>query len=315
MAGTEAAVLRDAQTDAEVRVTPELGNTCVSFRLGDWKVLDEPPSDEELLERASSYGIPVLFPWPNRVRNGRFTFGRRDYQVPLSPGMQHANHGLVRNRPWSATVCEATTHAAVVESEIRSADFPELADQYPSAFQLTVRYRLVARSLRIDARVTNVGDEPLPFGFGLHPYLRVPLGVGSRRAACELRVAAAEIWELDNHLPTGQRLAVSGRFDLRQFRALDDETYDDVFTALDAPFSAALRDPLSRREILVEGQGGRFRELVVFAPASRPVVCLEPYTCVTDALNLAARGIETGLRVLQPRERWTGRATIRAVLA
>jgi aldose 1-epimerase len=29
-------------------------------------------------------------------------------------------------------------------------------------------------------------------------------------------------------------------------------------------------------------------------------MCLEPYTCVTDAINLAPRGIETGWRVLEP---------------
>jgi aldose 1-epimerase len=47
-----------------------------------------------------------------------------------------------------------------------------------------------------------------------------------------------------------------------------------------------------------------FRELVAFTPPHRHAVCLEPYTCATDAINLQAQGIDAGLRVLQPGERW-----------
>ena len=47
-----------------------------------------------------------------------------------------------------------------------------------------------------------------------------------------------------------------------------------------------------------------FRELVLFTPAHRKAVCLEPYTCPTDAVNLAARGLNVGWRVLAPAEIW-----------
>lgn len=309
VAGVQLAVLRDAATNAEVRVAPSLGNTCIAYRLGDWHILDEPPNEHDLLTRASSYGIPILFPWPNRLRNARFTFEGREYRVLPSPGTPHANHGLVRNRPWQISRCEVTGDAPLVESVIRSTDFPELADQYPSAFELTVAYRLQATALRIDALATNTGPGRLPFGFGLHPYFPVPLAPGSRRASCQVRVRASEAWELVDHLPTGQRRAVDGRDDLRRFRPLGAETYDDVLTALEQPFAAELRDPVWEGGIVVEADTS-FRECVVFAPEHRPVVALEPYTCTADALNLAARGIDAGPRVLQPGESWHGRVAI-----
>ena len=34
-----------------------------------------------------------------------------------------------------------------------------------------------------------------------------------------------------------------------------------------------------------------FREHVIFAPRHSEVVCLEPYTCTTDAFNLAGNGL------------------------
>ena len=43
-----------------------------------------------------------------------------------------------------------------------------------------------------------------------------------------------------------------------------------------------------------------FTELVVFTPPDRDCVCLEPYTCVTNAINLLNADVETGLRVLPP---------------
>ena len=310
-AGADIAVLRDTATQAEARIAPALGNTCISFRVSDWQILDEPPDDTQLREHASSYGIPILFPWPNRLRNARFTFESREYRVPPSAGMPHANHGLVRTRAWRTLSCEARGSCAVIESEIRSTSFSDLADQYPSAFHLVVRYSLTDSELRIDAQAANVGHQRLPFGFGLHPYFRLPFGPAGRRDNCELRVPAAEIWELEEHLPTAQRRPPRGRFDLRQFQPLGRATYDDVYTALEQPFRAVLRDPANEREIVVDAGDGQFNQFVVFAPHTRSIVALEPYTCVTDALNLAKEGVQTGLRVLEPEESWTASTAIR----
>ena len=41
-------------------------------------------------------------------------------------------------------------------------------------------------------------------------------------------------------------------------------------------------------------------------PPHRQAVCLEPYTCPTDAINLQQRGVDAGLLVLQPGEKWSG---------
>ena len=43
-----------------------------------------------------------------------------------------------------------------------------------------------------------------------------------------------------------------------------------------------------------------FRELVAFTPPTRASVCLEPYTCITDAVDLQPQGIDAGWRVLAP---------------
>ena len=45
----------------------------------------------------------VLMPWPNRIRDGAYTFGGASQQLPLSePGRHNASHGLVRWVSWRA---------------------------------------------------------------------------------------------------------------------------------------------------------------------------------------------------------------------
>jgi aldose 1-epimerase len=53
--------------------------------------------------------------------------------------------------------------------------------------------------------------------------------------------------------------------------------------------------------------------VVVFTPANRQAFCIEPYTCVTDAINLQQQGVDAGLLVLPPGEKWSGVVEIAVV--
>jgi aldose 1-epimerase len=75
-------------------VAPSLGTNCFSFRTDTLDVL-EPIPFSEFLRKPTSYGIPILFPFPNRNRDGRFTFQGQTYTV------DPPRHGYVRDKPWS----------------------------------------------------------------------------------------------------------------------------------------------------------------------------------------------------------------------
>jgi aldose 1-epimerase len=98
--------------------------------------------------------------------------------------------------------------------------------------------------------------------------------------------------------------------DLNRPRRLGGLTLDDVLTAL--PAKAPRVDGLIERGTISEGgvhlrvfASPEFREMVAFTPPHRQAICLEPYTCTTDAVNLEARGIEAGWQVLAPGARWS----------
>jgi aldose 1-epimerase len=309
--------LADWEAQTQAILVPSYGFPCVAFRLRlpnreSWHVLAEPPDAESFRARPSRYGIPVLFPWPNRVRGGRFTFGVTEYTMPTPPGIGNASHGLVRERAWGVDATGADADGAFCRATVRLGDLAD--DPWPFRCRLTVEYRLSGRSLQIQAEAENLDDVPMPMGFGLHPWFGVPLTAGGSRALHELRVPATQIWELESNLPTGEIMPVEDGFDARDWRSLDDVLLDDVYTGLtldDGWLAAELRDPVSGRQIVVRSDAA-FREHVVYAPLHLPAVCLEPYTCVTDAFNLAARGIDAGMIVLEPGRSWRGQVVIEA---
>ena len=49
-----------------------------------------------------------------------------------------------------------------------------------------------------------------------------------------------------------------------------------------------------------------FRESVLFIPAHRKALCIEPYTCATDAANLEPKSGDAGWETLAPGGEWNG---------
>jgi aldose 1-epimerase len=309
--------LSDLDAESMATMVPEYGFACIGFRVfsqGDpWNVLSERPDASSFLTRPTRYGIPILFPWPNRIREGRFTFDGREYQLPLAPGAPHASHGFVRQRPWTVQAAGTDGRGAFCRASVTIGD--DAQDAWPFPCRLTLEYRLAGTTLSIETEAENLGTAPMPMGFGIHPWFDIPFGPTGTRAQTELKVPASSFWELDETTcTTGAISPIAVGFDARDWRPLEDRFLDDVLTGLqfqDGWFTAEVRDPSNGRALVVRADGA-FREHVVFAPLYAEVVCLEPYTCTTDAFNLAVRGIDSGLVVLEPGQTWRGAIEITA---
>jgi aldose 1-epimerase len=322
--------LTDGEARSSARIVPALGNNVL-----EWRVQPEgfdapidvflPPAAPGAVG-AGGYGAgnPILFPFPNRVRDGRYTFDGQAQQLDVNePGRNNHIHGLVARAPWQtedrgADASGGAWHRAAVDLQA----LPDVPRQYPFPCRLTVLTRLLDGALVQEVSVRNTGPGRLPMGFGTHPWFPATIG-DAPRAATEVRVPGARYWRLAGLVPTGETVPVTtapagapeGSFDLREWKALDGNAFDDVFTALvrrpDGWSEAGIRYPNAGLELRVEASPV-FREWVIYAPSERPVVCLEPYTGTTDAVNLQPRGVDAGLVVLEPGATWEG--TIRTSL-
>ncbi len=147
----------DAQLAVELR-----GGGLRTLSVGAWDVLDGYAAGEVPAGRRGG----VLLPWPNRIRDGRWTWQGRDLQLDVgSASKPTAIHGLVCWQRWQVldSAADRVTVGTVVEKR----------SGYPFRLAAAIDYALTPDRLESTVRVRNIGDQPAPFGVGLHPYLAV----------------------------------------------------------------------------------------------------------------------------------------------
>src|SRR5262245_4440057 len=237
-------VLSHPPSGSSAEIWPALGFNCYRWQ-SRWREqpLDLLYADAQLFEgaRPTRSGVPVLFPFPNRIRDGQFTWEGKTYQVPANdPAKVNAIHGFTPFRPWRVAGQGADVNSAWVTGEFQgSVDAPDCRDFWPADYRLNIKYRLTGQALRNEARVPNPDRVPLPFGLGFHPYTRLPFVAGTTPDNYAGRCGAAKIWPLDKNLPTGPPVPVSAAQDLRTERPVAGQTLDDVYTGLEGQADAS----------------------------------------------------------------------------
>jgi len=313
----------DQSTQAEI--WPDLGCNCLRWRVAG------PSKPLELLYAAPDWaqnpiptrsGIPILFPFPNRIRDGRFSWNSQAYQQPLNdPAGKNSIHGFVCRHSWHVKHFNAKDDLATLTAEFQAcADAPQEFKLWPGDYKLTMRFLLSPDSLSLSATMHNPGPEPLPAGLGYHPYFRMPFTDDASAGDCTVTVPAESLWQLVDNLPTGKKTPVDAARDLRQQRPFADLHLDDVLTDLKSGvpehmlhLRASVHQPnVGAIEVWTSNS---FQQLVAFTPPHRQAICFEPYTCASDAINLQQQGIDAGLSVLDPDEKRTEFVVMRFVAA
>jgi aldose 1-epimerase len=226
----------------------------------------------------------LLVPWPNRIRDGRYSFGDRDLQLALTePGRGNASHGLARWAAW--TLEEHTAHSVSLQYRLMA------QTGYPWLVDLHVLYDLSADGLTVTQTATNLSGSPAPYASGAHPYLTVGAGPVD---GWELRLPAATVSLVDDRLiPVGTEDVAGTPYDLRAGRALGDLELNHAFTDLDRDeqgvATTGLRDPATGREVeLWVDAGHRWLQLYTAddVPATaRRSLAVEPMTANADAFR------------------------------
>lgn len=250
--------------------------------------------DDELPPKAC--GI-MLVPWPNRIRDGRYSFQGTSYQLPLTePAARNAIHGLGRWARWTKVRHEADSVT------LRLDVVPQTG--YPFEIRVETSYALHPRhGLTVTITARNLGRTRAPFGAGSHPYLSTH---GHALADTTVRLPARERLIVDEKaVPVGTRSVAGSPHDLRRGRRLRDTRFDDGFTGL------ITEDGRGIAEVLTPSGGAHlwfeetFRFLQLFTvdalTRSQPGVAIEPMTCAPNAFNTGA-----GLIVLEPGGAWSG---------
>jgi aldose 1-epimerase len=223
----------------------------------------------------------LLVPWPNRLRDGRYSFDGRDLQLALTePARSNASHGLVRWAAWTLEELTGTSVSLVHRLMAQSG--------YPWTVDLHVLYDLSADGLTVTQTATNVSAAPAPYASGAHPYLRV----GGRIDALELTVPASTWLEVDDRLLPIATHAVDDEHDFRTARTIGDAVLDVAMGGLehrDGRATVTLRDPDDGAGVAL-WVDDRHHWLQVFSGDTDPdhdrrSLAVEPMTAPPDAFR------------------------------
>jgi aldose 1-epimerase len=278
-------------------VVTEVGATLRTYVKGGLSVV-EGFAGEEVPTHARGQ---VLYPWPNRIGEGEWTFSGRVAR-PTIDDVPHAtaSHGLVRWRPFQV---EAVNQNRCVLSLLLhpTPDYPFLSD-------ISVAYHLGSLGLTVTTTVTNRDSVPLPFGVGFHPYLAVttPTIEGA-----QLEVPAKSYVAVDDRqLPTGEILPLAGnQLDFSKRKSLSGHELDVTYTDLlrdDTGLAVATLEDASGGEIDLSVDRN-FPYFQVYTGDQlekgrrRTSVAIEPMTCPPDALRSGKDVV-----VLEPGQHWAG---------
>lgn len=235
----------------------------------------------------------VLVPWPNRVRDGRWTYDGEELELDLTERARgNALHGLLRSTDYVVRDRTATsvTLAALVAPQH---GWPFLLDTW-------VRYAVRPDGITVTHGATNLGDRRAPYAAGTHPFLRVG---DTPVEDLELFVAAGTYIDVDERLnPIAERPVDGTRFDLRTGQRVGDLDLDTAFGGVThrEGASAWLTAPDGATVELVQDVDWGYVQ--VFTTDLFPrggvlgrAVAVEPMTAPPDALNTGQ-----GLQWLEP---------------
>lgn len=217
-----------------------------------------------------AHGAPLI-PWPNRLADGRYSFGGEDHQLPIDEvEKSNAIHGLLRWRNWEAE--QSSEHQVVVSTRLHP------MQGYPFSLEVSITYRLSRAGLEVETTARNFGDHPLPYGSGQHPYLSPGEGTID---SCHLELRAGRRFLTDaRQLPLGSELVAGTEFDFFEPRPLGSLAIDSAFTDL-------ARDGEGRAWVHLGGNDGATASLWV--DEHYPIV--ELYTGDTLASDRRRRGL------------------------
>jgi PQQ-dependent dehydrogenase (methanol/ethanol family) len=288
--------LEDAAHRTTVSIMPSRGNVVSEMKVNGHDVIQWPGG-----------GIPLLAPWANRLDEQAFYANGKRYAFDMDLGNVRGAvpiHGfLQRTDKWQVVEAKSDASGAWVTSRLEFSQEPSWMRQWPFAHTIEMTHIVRDGTLEVRTKITNLGEEPMPISIGFHPYFQI---TDSPRDEWTITVPARTRWLLaPNKVPTGAIEPIDRLFPNSAATSLKEYNLDDVFSDL-------VRNAAGRATMTVRGKaqridvsfGPNYRAAVIYAPRDRNFICFEPMAGITNALNLAHRGVYKELQSVPPGGVW-----------
>ncbi len=228
----------------------------------------------------------AMVPWSNRISGGGFAHGGQFHPIaPNRAGEPYPIHGDGWLQPWELSQPAPDTLAMTLRSRC--------FDGNPYDYEAVQTFRLVDGGLDQEVLVRHFGEQPLPYGIGLHPWF-------PRTPATRITAPVQAVWLCgDDPLPTEHTPQFPPGWDLNQGASAHGGLIDNGYTGwggtaqIDWPERGLT---LTAHMPDFDRDGGADQHYcLVYRPPQGPAFCFEPITQPIDAFHLPG---QPGLRVL-----------------
>ncbi len=240
-----------------------------------WDGIDH-PGDPLRIGRASY----PLAPWSNRISGGGFPVGDTFHAVtPNAADMPYPIHGDAWQQHWQYQQHDAASLDMTLESNQCNGN--------PHHYRAVQTFKLVDGGMEQSLMVTHLGDTPLPYGLGLHPWL-------PRNELTTLQANVGGVWlSHADCLPKEHVTSFPHSWDLKTGISAAGSLIDNCFTGWDGTASVtwpdqALQLTLSQSipSAEVSTHSVQPNYLLIFRKATGDHFCLEPVSHPIDAFHL-----------------------------
>lgn len=327
----DARIIRCAKSQSQLAIQTDAGCVATSWQVRGQEMLALPVALAEFLQSQKTGGIPLLYPYANRLRADHFTAAGK--AVDLSRGAKlkrDANgfpmHGLLIRWPDWVMSQPAPDE---LEASMVWGDHAELFAAYPFAHTLRVRWKLgqgmnqvvnrgdgqvansrvdeskTASTLTVTTIIEADKGQDVPVSFGWHPYL-----VLNDRANAQLQLPARSAVALaqnglpistDNPapwLPAGTQSAVAPlddlfQLDMRGASGGERNNKPQSVQRFNDNFAPTAAIIAQQQRIEMKFLSG-YSFMQIYSPAGANFVCFEPMTATISGLCDGAAVVKAG---------------------
>ena len=284
---------------------PAAGMVGVSLVFEGEEYLDQRAGIGSYIEQSSTIGLPILYPWANRLARDSWKFDGQQvmietdaYRIKREENGYPIHGTLAASSLWEVEDARADEDlgSASVRATLEFGDHPRLLETFPFPHRLELEYRVSGDELSVTTTVTATGDVAVPLAYGFHPYLTLPGGERS-----QWRVQLPEMVRLETdkrQIPTGNT-----HLDRASDEPLGDRDLDETYSGVGEGAEFTVSNEVTA--ITVRFDRG-YPAAQVYSPEGADFICFEPMKSPVNSL-ITGRDLAS----VQPGENNVAEFTIR----
>jgi len=270
--------LKNSTGDSNAKIFLNLGGSLQELTLQKKIIIEN--SNQVPYEK--SYASSVLFPFVNRIENGKYTFQETAYELEINqPEENNALHGLIYNKNFNIYNQHISEDFAAVTLSYKETKKPK---GFPFDYSVFLKYTLTEASLTLEVTIKNEDEKSFPFSIGWHPYF-----YSSNLYKSFLKLKSSKKMELNEKMIPVKIKKYVLKEDLLQIR---DTQLDDCFI------------PETNNVFFITPDYGininsssKENYLQLYTPKGRNYVAIEPMTAAPNSFNN-----KLGLQLLKSEE-------------